>query len=124
MTTINDINSIIDNLANKLGTTATKLLPELVKYEIANSLATLVISAIIMVVSGVFISICIHILNVHEKSDKYYDDEIFIFPLFCGGIFFIISFIITMVSIHSLIVWSNAPTGAAVYYILNGFHSN
>lgn len=48
----NDVNSIIDNLCDKLGTTASKLIPEMAGYQIAKH-------SIWMVISLIFIGICI-----------------------------------------------------------------
>lgn len=40
----NDVNSIINNLCDKLGTTASKLIPEMAGYQIAKHSIWLVIS--------------------------------------------------------------------------------
>ena len=118
--TYEDVNQIIDNLADKLGTTASTLLPELVKYKTVSCIANLVITGIIFVICGLIITVSLKVFCAMDKIDRYDSFEMFMFPigLCVGGL--LISFICIMINLHELIVWTNAPTGAAVYYILTG----
>ena len=61
----NDINSIINNLCDKLGTTANKLIPEMAGYQIAKHSIWLVISLIFI---GVCIGLTIKLLRM-RKAD-------------------------------------------------------
>lgn len=61
----NDINSIIDNLCNKLGTTANKLIPEMAGYQIAKHSIWLAISLIFI---GVCIGLTIRLLWMRKKN--------------------------------------------------------
>ena len=63
----NDINSIIDNLCNKLGTTANKLIPEMAGYQIAKHSIWLVVSLIFI---GVAIGFTIKLLWMKKKDGK------------------------------------------------------
>ena len=63
----NDINSIIDNLCNKLGTTANKLIPEMAGYQIAKHSIWLAISIIFI---GVCIGLTIRLLWMRKKDGK------------------------------------------------------
>lgn len=61
----NDINSIIDNLCDKLGTTANKLIPEMAGYQIAKHSIWLVVSLIFI---GVAVGLTIKLLKM-RKAD-------------------------------------------------------
>lgn len=63
----NDINSIINNLCDKLGTTASKLIPEMAGYQIAKHSILLVISLIFI---GVAIGFTIKLLWIHKNDSK------------------------------------------------------
>ena len=63
----NDVNSIIDNLCDKLGTTASKLIPEMAGYQIARHSIWLVISLIFI---GVAIGFTIKLLWMRKKNGK------------------------------------------------------
>ena len=62
-----DINSIIDNLCNKLGTTANKLIPEMAGYQIAKHSIWLAISIIFI---GVCIGLTIRLLWMRKNDHK------------------------------------------------------
>lgn len=63
----NDINSIIDNLCDKLGTTASKLIPEMAGYQIAKHSIWLAISIIFI---GVAIGFVIQLLKMHKAEGE------------------------------------------------------
>lgn len=63
----NDVNSIINNLCDKLGTTASKLIPEMAGYQIAKHSIWLVISLIFI---GVAIGLTIKILRMHKEDGE------------------------------------------------------
>ena len=62
-----DINSIIDNLCNKLGTTANKLIPEMAGYQIAKHSIWLAISIIFI---GVAIGFTIKLLWMRKRDGE------------------------------------------------------
>ena len=63
----NDVNSIINNLCDKLGTTASKLIPEMAGYQIAKHSIWLVVSLIFI---GVAIGFTIKLLWMNKKDGK------------------------------------------------------
>ena len=63
----NDINSIINNLCDKLGTTANKLIPEMAGYQIAKHSIWMAISLIFI---GVCIGLTIRLLWMRKKDSK------------------------------------------------------
>ena len=63
----NDINSIIDNLCNKLGTTANKLIPEMAGYQIAKHSIWLAISIIFI---GVAIGFTIRLFWMKKRDGE------------------------------------------------------
>ena len=63
----NDINSIIDNLCDKLGTTANKLIPEMAGYQIAKHSIWLVISLIFI---GVAIGFTIRLFWMKKRDGE------------------------------------------------------
>jgi len=71
-----DINSIINNLCDKLGTTANKLIPEMAGYQIAKRSIWLAISIIFI---GVAVGFTIRLLWMHKRDGKmlaiYPDDD-------------------------------------------------
>lgn len=63
----NDVNSIINNLCDKLGTTASKLIPEMAGYQIAKHSIWLVVSLIFI---GVAIGFTIKLLWMRKNAGK------------------------------------------------------
>ena len=63
----NDVNSIIDNLCDKLGTTASKLIPEMAGYQIAKHSIWLAISLIFI---GVAIGFTIKLLWMRKRDEE------------------------------------------------------
>ena len=63
----NDVNSVINNLCDKLGTTASKLIPEMAGYQIAKHSIWLVISLIFI---GVAIGFTIRLLWMRKRDRK------------------------------------------------------
>lgn len=63
----NDINSIINNLCDKLGTTASKLIPEMAGYQIAKHSIWLAISLIFI---GVAVGFTIRLLWMRKNDNK------------------------------------------------------
>ena len=63
----NDVNSVINNLCDKLGTTASKLIPEMAGYQIAKYSISLAISIIFI---GVAIGLTIRLLWMKRNNQK------------------------------------------------------
>lgn len=62
-----DVNNIINNLCDKLGTTVNNLIPEMAGYQIAKSSIWLVISLIFI---GVCVGLTIKIVRMHKADEK------------------------------------------------------
>lgn len=62
-----DVNNIIDNLCDKLGTTASKLIPEMARYQIAKHSIWLVVSLIFI---GVAIGFTIKLLWMKKRDGE------------------------------------------------------
>lgn len=63
----NDVNSVINNLCDKLGTTASKLIPEMAGYQIAKHSIWLAVSLIFI---GVAIGLTIRLLWMRKNDRK------------------------------------------------------
>ena len=63
----NDVNSIINNLCDKLGTTASKLIPEMAGYQIAKGLMGLVFSSILLIIA---VCLVIKMIKMHKADGK------------------------------------------------------
>lgn len=63
----NDVNSIINNLCDKLGTTASKLIPEMAGYQIAKHSIWLFVSLIFI---GVAVGVTIRLLWMRKNNKK------------------------------------------------------
>lgn len=63
----NDVNGVINNLCDKLGTTASKLIPEMASYQIAKHSIWMVISLIFI---GVAIGMTIRLLWMRRNDGK------------------------------------------------------
>ena len=109
-----DANAIIDNICNKLGTTADILVPELVRYKEYSYLAGFIICIICIVISVILIWIG---RKISEKHDS--DEEDYLGFYFFGGIGLLTSLVVIIVQIHGFIVWHNAPMGAVVNYVIS-----
>lgn len=77
-----DINEIINNLCDKLGTTAELLIPEYAKMKIASSIAELIISSVIIAVYA-FLAKKVYKWMCDNEIDQY--DDVFVWILI-GGI--------------------------------------
>ena len=64
----NDVNSIIDNLCNKLGTTTGMLLPEMAGYNITRWSVGVIIALILITMGLIFVS---RIVKMHKQDEVY-----------------------------------------------------
>ena len=108
-----DVNSVIENICNKIGASADILVPELARYNEYSYLAGIVICFICIAVSASLIWIG------KKLSEKDCSDEDYMGLYIFGGMGLFISLVVIIAQIHGYIVWHNAPMGAAVNYIIN-----
>lgn len=106
----NEINMIIDNLCQKLGTSATFLIPELAKKEIAENI-------IIIIITALFGKCMIEIVARITKWAKEEDDcDLCIFNIF-PGVALLIDFSTFAFSAVDLAGWIASPTAKAIEQI-------
>ena len=122
-----DINSIIDNLCSKFGTTAACLIPEMARYNIAMDMIVIVVSLL-----GLFFGYAIikaGLLKYKTDMKQYEDDKNrYCKPdLFCdyisywgiGGFLGIIFTILLLVNLCDCVGWMISPTAAFTTELLN-----
>ena len=106
----NEINMIIDNLCQKLGTSATFLIPELAKRAIAENIVSIIITVLI---GKCMIEIIARITKYAKEEDDY---DICIFNIF-PGIALAIDFFVFGFSAIDLAGWVASPTAKAIEQI-------
>ena len=108
-----EINIIVNNLCDKLGTSVKLLIPELTRLRIVESVTLLVIFLIFLIVGLYFLP---RVWKYdHRERNIYQDDSMwFLFPssIIIIGIFGTIS------SLFSLVGWLTSPTAKAVLEIM------
>ena len=103
------VNEVIDNLCQKIGSTQQMLVPEMARLCIARSWVDAVFC-------GVLFLLCSIGLVVSIKSYKKDSDWLVGIVLF--SIFAIVFFCLLWASVSNAIQWQAAPTAKAVEYIL------
>ena len=105
------INSIINNLCEKFGTTVDNIIPEVARYQAVTYGVQFIIGIICLIIALLLIR-----LFVKNKLDPdvNYIAIIFIFVIF---IFFIIAGIVNLITGLNTFVWIFAPKGAFVNYV-------
>ena len=111
--TSEEINAVIDNLCEKLGTTASKLLPEIAKMKTAESIVTTVIIACITVLVTIFMA-----YSFKKNVAKQWDSETWagLFIVSCIAEFFVV--VIFSRAIIDLTGWLASPTAKALFYVI------
>lgn len=123
----NDVNIIIDNICNKLGTTVEMVVPEYVKYMIASKLVTLITGVMITFFATILMNMML--ASLKKKIAKYkeeYDrddwyDEYFAFPHIIVGIILIFVGVVgtvTLINGLDIIPWIVSPQGAFIADIM------
>ena len=112
-----NINSVIDNLCIKLGTTVEVLIPELIKYKRTEAIADLIIYLAVLLLTGLFCKQ--YLLKLIPKEEE--EAEVSVVKLLVV-ILVILILLITPISffvaLHNLVVWTVSPEGASVEYLL------
>jgi H+/Cl- antiporter ClcA len=123
----NDVNAIIDNICNKLGTTVEMVVPEYAKYMIASKLVTLIIGVMITFFATALMNMMLTSLKkeIAEYKEKYERDdwwsEDWVFPYILGGIALIFVGIVgtaTLVNGLDFIPWLISPQGAFIAEVM------
>lgn len=105
----NEINAIIDNLCQKLGTSATYLIPELAKKEIAETAVGLVFAVLVGVI---LVYLMKRIAKRMEEGQIDMEDGFFffIFP----GFALVVDYVVIMMFAGNLAGWIASPTAKAI----------
>lgn len=108
-----EVNEIINNLCEKLGTSAKFLIPEMARMNIAQSVFMVIFTAIMLALCAV--------MTVkawkydHRDGQDFFDDSYFtLLPVGIG----MIMFVIFSVSLYNLIGWLSSPTAMAINEIV------
>lgn len=124
---VNDVNAVIDNICNKLGTTVEAVVPEYAKYMIASKLTALIIGVVIAFFATALMNMLTTSLKrkIAEYKEKYerddWWDENWVVPHVIGGIVIIVVGIIAFVFISSgldIIPWIVSPQGAFIAEVM------
>ncbi len=109
-----EINAVIDNLCEKLGTTASKLLPEIAKMKTAECITTMAMLVIAVMLGAVWLKYLVK-RNVQAE----WEDEAAAGALVVSIMVEIAITIGCMVSITSLAGWLASPTAKALFEIID-----
>lgn len=112
--TSEEINAVIDNLCEKLGTTASKLLPEIAKMKTAECIVTTVIMACITMLATIFMAYSFK-KNVAEQWDSEAWAALFIVS--CIAELFVV--VIFSWAIIDLAGWLASPTAKALFTVID-----
>ena len=104
-----EVNEIINNLCEKLGTSAKYLIPEMAKLNIAQDVFMVIFTAIMLALCAV--------MTVkawkydHRDGQDFFDDSCFtLLPFGIGAVMFFIF----LISMYDLIGWLSSPTAMAI----------
>lgn len=109
------VNTIIDNLCTKFGTTLQNLIPEMAKANIAEDIVVIAICAIVSIV----------MYKIFKKGwkcyqeENCYDKEEYVFMILCAIIIGVIFVIILSCSIVNLTGWIASPTAKTVQAVIS-----
>lgn len=108
-----EMNEIINNLCEKLGTSAKFLIPEMAKLNIAQGVFMVIFTAIMLAICAV--------MTVkawkydHRDGQDFFDDSFFtLLPVGIGTLMFVIF----SVSLYNLVGWLSSPTAMAIKEIV------
>jgi phosphate/sulfate permease len=123
----NDVNAIIDNICNKLGTTVEMVVPEYAKYMIASKVISLIIGVVIAFFATALMKMLVTSLKKkiteyreeYDRDDWYDEDWVVLYVI--GDIVIIIIGTIAVTHIASgldIIPWIISPQGAFVAEVM------
>lgn len=104
-----EVNAIINNLCDKLGTSANLLIPELAKLRIAETVILLVAFALVLAVGIIFF----------KKSYKFGKDEDAVIAYAIIGLTLsIFGFSLCVIELYTLVGWLVSPRAKAILEII------
>ena len=112
-----NVNSVINNLCVKLGTTVEVLIPELIKYKRTEATIDLIIYSVVILLTGLLCKK--YVLKLIPAEDEEAEVTVVkILGLIVLGSIMVITSISFFVTLHNLVVWTVSPEGASMEYIL------
>ena len=115
---MNDVNAVIDNLANKLGVASEVLIPAMSRFYIAKCSTGTVISAIIVIACIIGIIKVGKYIKAGNASPDYFDED----PWTCLTITLIVIGLITLIVfifyLSNLVGFLASPMGATINTII------
>ena len=115
---MNDVNAVIDNLANKLGVASEVLIPEMSRFYIAKATTGTIISAVIFITCIIAILKIIKHIKAGKASDDYFDEDPWTFTSIFLGVVGVITLIVFMVYLSELVGFLASPMGATINTII------
>ena len=126
------VNSVINNIAEKLGITVDYVVPALAKYNIAECLIYFIAAIITFILCFLIAKATMMILDILKKSKE--DDKMTNYEynsnrgltIIIGSILFGITLIAGLICLFSsldIVKWIMAPEGATIDYILSKIKS-
>lgn len=113
-----DINTIINELADKFGTTARYLIGEMQKYYIIESSIISFVCLLIAIVSAVAIKKLVAKGMEMKKESEWSDWEVPLFWCILPGAFLLFCGIGFIVNIENLLLWTITPTASVLHEML------
>ena len=114
-----DVNSVIDNLAEKFGTTVPYLISEMQKYYIISE-STWVITCLIITIISIVLGMKLINKGLAMKKENEWDDWEMPFIFGCSTFVITLAFGIGIfVSIKHLLQWIITPTASALAEVLS-----
>ena len=111
------VNEVIDNLCQKIGSTQQMLVPEMARLIIARSCVNAAFCAIMCLVC---ILLLINGIRVNKNSEIEWEvQEIWQVIAVVSGIALFVCFCFLWFNVSEAVQWKAAPTAKAVEYILN-----
>ena len=110
-----EVNEIINNLCDKLGTSAKFLIPEMAKLNIAQGVFMVIFTAIMLALCAVM---TVKAWKYDHRDGYTFDDSFYtLLPVGIGTIIFVIF----PISLYDLIGWLSSPTAMAIKEIMRMF---
>lgn len=105
---------IINNIASQLGVTAGYIIPEFARVKIAQNAVLSAQLVVVLVISALYLTT----KRAKESFDDHNDDYAGAVLVFFACIALPASFVMLMISMHSLVGWLVSPTAKTIMYVV------
>ena len=110
------VNEVVDNLCQKIGSTQQMLVPEMARLIIARSCVNAAFCAILCVVCILLIVKWIRVMK--SENSRWQEEETWATVAIVSGIALFVCFCFLWFNVSEAVQWKAAPTAKAVEYIL------